>query len=185
MRGRHGANLLWADEHTKFLISLVGKISFSKAAAEINARFSTSYSRNAAIGKASRLGLVTPAPKRDPQDIAATRRARQNRSNARNMERRREAGIPAAAPRAPRAPRPIEPALRCVVVEPLHVSLLELEDHCRWPYGDNPPFTFCGHPQFGSSSYCGAHFFLSIGRGTGSERAAHKVAKNKLIGAWG
>lgn len=182
-RGRHGANVLWQDDHTALLVSLVGKLSCSAMAAELNERFDTAYTRNAVIGKITRLGLGTPMPKRDPQDIAAARKARQNRANALRMEQRREAGIPAAAPRIPKAVKQ-EAILRCVEIEPLHLSLMQLEaGNCRWPYGEDQ-ITFCGHPQFDPSSYCGGHFFLSIGAGTGSERAAHKVAKSKLQGAW-
>lgn len=174
MRGQHGPNVLWKDEHTAALVGLVGKLSFANAAAEINARFGTSYSRNAAIGKAARLGLVTPAPKRDPQDIAATRRARQERTNERSKAKRRAAGIPAVTPRWTRAELKTE--LLCVAVDPMGISLLDLEaGQCRWPDGDGP-FTFCGHPQFGSSSYCRRHFFKSIGRGTPSEQGAHRGA---------
>lgn len=84
------------------------------------------------------------------------------------------------APPPPRPPKPIAidlPALRCVEVEPRHVSLLDLQQggDCRWPYGDGP-FTFCGHPAvFGS--YCGPHFGLSVGTGTRIEQTAHRVSR--------
>lgn len=70
-------------------------------------------------------------------------------------------------------------ALRCVEIEPLNISLLDLEDHhCRYPFGDEPSLmTSCGHPKMKGSSYCVPHFHLTRGEGTPGERAAHKVAK--------
>ncbi len=52
---------------------------------------------------------------------------------------------------------------------PLHQrkQLLDLEQHhCRWPYGDpgKPDFFFCGATAIKGSSYCHAHFSLSIGQ---------------------
>lgn len=50
---------------------------------------------------------------------------------------------------------PFEP--RVAPVEPLHVSLLDLEWHqCREPYGDGP-FTFCGHTAIPGKPYCAHH----------------------------
>jgi GcrA cell cycle regulator len=55
--------------------------------------------------------------------------------------------------------------LRCVVIEPRHLSLIELErGDCRYPYGgdeEGETITFCGHPRRPGSSYCTPHFHLS------------------------
>ena len=55
--------------------------------------------------------------------------------------------------------------LRCVDIEPRHLSLIELErGDCRYPYGgdeENEAITFCGHPRRPGSSYCSPHFHLS------------------------
>lgn len=76
--------------------------------------------------------------------------------------------VPRAKRKRPFTPRfTLEPdnrELRCVPVEPLHLSLLELErDSCRYPYGgdDDEPTTFCGHPKHGDGSYCLAHWQLT------------------------
>jgi GcrA cell cycle regulator len=45
------------------------------------------------------------------------------------------------------------------------------------------PVTFCGHPRRPGSSYCTAHFDLSIGPGTAAERAADRVLL-KLIASY-
>ena len=55
--------------------------------------------------------------------------------------------------------------LRCVKIEPRHLSLVDLEHgDCRYPYGgdeEGEPITFCGHPHRTGSSYCTPHFHLS------------------------
>ena len=55
--------------------------------------------------------------------------------------------------------------LRCVGIEPRHLSLVELEKgDCRYPYGgdeEGEAITFCGHPRRPGSSYCTPHFHLS------------------------
>ena len=62
-----------------------------------------------------------------------------------------------------RAIKPVK--LRCVAVEPRHLSLIELErGDCRYPYGgdeEGEEITFCGHPRRPGSSYCTPHFHLS------------------------
>jgi GcrA cell cycle regulator len=69
--------------------------------------------------------------------------------------------------------------LRCVEINPRHLSLLDLErGDCRYPYGgeeDGEAITFCGHPRRLGSSYCTPHFHLTRGPGTASERAASTV----------
>jgi GcrA cell cycle regulator len=70
--------------------------------------------------------------------------------------------------------------LRCVEIDPRHLSLTELErDDCRYPYGgdeEGEAITFCGHPRRHGSSYCTAHFHLTRGPGAASERAAATVS---------
>lgn len=79
--------------------------------------------------------------------------------------------------------------LRCVEVNPRHLTFAQIEENdCRYPYGgeqEGETITFCGHPRFVyeraglkvTSSYCGPHYSLTIGRGTTSERiATHGVA---------
>ena len=55
--------------------------------------------------------------------------------------------------------------LRCVKIEPRHLSLIDLEHgDCRYPYGgdeEGEAITFCGHPRRTGSSYCTPHFHLS------------------------
>jgi GcrA cell cycle regulator len=69
--------------------------------------------------------------------------------------------------------------LRCVEIDPRHVSLTDLRiEDCRYPYGgdkEGEAITFCGHPRRQGSSYCAPHFHLTRGPGTASERSAGTV----------
>lgn len=147
----------WDDALREFFAE---KMSGAQAANAISARFGIFLSRNAIIGRASRIGVKS----------LTARVGAPNKS------------------RVPRAPRPARilsvrsqidlPALRCIEVEPIGVDLLDLEAaQCRWPSGDGP-FTFCAHPTREGYSYCMPHFALSVGGGTPSERAAHHVSRN-------
>lgn len=57
------------------------------------------------------------------------------------------------------------------------IPLLELHDGmCRWPIGDGKPYLFCGQGS-GAAVYCEHHAALSRGRGTESERVAHRARR--------
>ena len=150
----------WPDVHSEALRQcLDDKMSFSKAAAAINAQFDTSYSRNALIGRASRMGLSSQLVRGRAK--GEVRKQREYKPRIRivpangnsNKQRIIEIGMPEIA------------ALRCVEVTPRNLTLLELEaGDCRYPYGDGE-ITFCGHAKFGESSYCGPHYALSRSHG--------------------
>jgi GcrA cell cycle regulator len=120
--------------------------SYAEIASVINKTFGTNFSRNATIGRGSRLGLVCikkikfPKPK-----TAKPKRIRPQRPD-----------VPHSKPRTepkPFVPRP-DP-------RPGLVPLLELAvDGCRWPSGEGP-FVFCNSPQYESLPYCGAHAGLA------------------------
>jgi GcrA cell cycle regulator len=101
-------------------------------------------SRNAAIGKAHRLGLTFNSP-----DI-------------RNFKYR--ASVPKREPYIKPKPRP---ALRfdCTPAEvvPLHIPFLDRDkNQCAQLYGDDPAtMTWCGHPCFGSLPYCESHALIN------------------------
>jgi GcrA cell cycle regulator len=69
--------------------------------------------------------------------------------------------------------------LRCVEIDPRHLSLMDLEPgDCRYPYGgdeEGEAITFCGRPQRRGTSYCAAHFHLTRAPGLASERPAGTV----------
>jgi GcrA cell cycle regulator len=77
-------------------------------------------------------------------------------------------------------------ALRCVGVDPRHLSLLDLErEDCRYPYGgdeEGEAITFCGHPRRKGSSYCTPHFHLTCDPGALPEPAV-STAPLRLVDA--
>jgi GcrA cell cycle regulator len=158
----------WAPEHSGALRELFARrLSFASIAAVINRKFNTAYSRSAVLGRARRMGLAGTdrlSPCVQPR-----------------LDRLGE--IHLVEPASPKPPWPVPPfketrpvELRCVEIEPRHLSLVELDDgDCRYPYGgdeEGDTITFCGHPRRPGSSYCAPHFHLSRGPGTPSERTA-------------
>jgi GcrA cell cycle regulator len=145
----------WASEHSDALREFIAKgLSYSEAAHAINLRFNTAYSRSAALGRARRLGLGPDGrqrPSMPARDVGA----------ARTCETKR-LPLPWPTPVFKEVAKPVK--LRCVEVEPRHLSLVELErEHCRYPYGGDEAgeaITFCGHPRRAGSSYCTPHFHL-------------------------
>jgi GcrA cell cycle regulator len=134
-------NTVWTDEQSKVLIALLaeGK-SFAEIAALLNEQFNTAYSRNAVCGKGFRLQV------RAPRKVKASPKPR-----------KRKPVEPVIKP----PPRMEEIQLRCVEVEPRHLTLDQLEPNdCRYPFGDGP-FTFCGHGSMEGSPYCVSHFHLT------------------------
>jgi GcrA cell cycle regulator len=176
----------WPPEHCEALRQYCAKgMSFSEAAAAINAEFKTAYSRNAAIGRAKRMGLASPGRRSDEPKHLSEQRSKRGTKSPLSAEAPRLRKLPERYAAVYMRPMPIfevtETAkLRCVEVDPRHLSLADLEPgDCRYPYGgdvDGEAITFCGHPQRLGSSYCAPHFHLTRGPGTISERAAGTVS---------
>jgi GcrA cell cycle regulator len=150
----------WAPEHSGALReNLARGLSFSESVKAINLKFSTAYSRNAAIGRAKRMGLTRED--RPKSQLSAKPPSLQRIVEPRSTEHRMLA-FHWPAPVFER----VEPTkLRCVAIEPQHLSLIELEyGDCRYPYGgdeEGEAITFCGHHRRPGSSYCTPHFHLS------------------------
>lgn len=145
----------WTYDRTEVLRKLwaIG-VSFSGIAAELGA------TRCAVGGKIHRMEFTGPGTyrRRTDEQIKATKRKKDERRN----ERRRSHPVVVK----PKLTVTNLEALRCVEVIPLGKTLLELgPNECRYPFGDNAPYSFCGHPQFEGSSYCGGHFGLTARRG--------------------
>ena len=136
----------WAEQHSQALREYLGKgLTYSEAAKAINERFNTSYTRNAAIGRAKRMGLSGAGqPDRPP-------RAKKPRPpNPKRLLKKRAGLLKAPRPRVEVFARAAALKLRCVGIVPRHLSLLELEDgDCRYPYGgeaEGEAITFCHYP---------------------------------------
>jgi GcrA cell cycle regulator len=165
----------WAPAHSEALREYLGKgMSYSEIADAINAKFKTAYSRSAAIGRATRMGLGGHARSEEdrPRPPLSARPPL-----LRILRERYTAGFMRPMPILERT-EPVK--LRCVEIDPRHLSLVELErGDCRYPYGgdtDDQAITFCGHPRRAGSSYCAPHFHLTRGPGTASERAAGTIS---------
>ncbi len=162
----------WAPEHCEALRGYLALgMSYAEIAREINAKFGTAYTRNAAIGRSRRMGLDAPGhPRKAPKTSLKPKVA--------EVRKRREPKP--AEPGRVKPPMHAEPIkLRCVGIRPRLLSLLELgPSDCRYPYGgdkENQPIAFCGHPRLAGSSYCAPHFHLTRGPDVESERMAGPV----------
>jgi GcrA cell cycle regulator len=168
----------WAAEHCELLREYLAKgMSFSEAAAAINAKFDTTYTRNAAIGRARRMGLSGPE---QPSDGFAHWPKRPPRAKASRLQPPRERHVPEFLRPMPVFDRVEQPEPRCVEIVPRHLALIELEaGDCRYPYGgdeEGEAITFCGHSRREGSSYCAPHFHLTRGPGALPERAAGTIS---------
>jgi len=140
----------WADAHSIALTHHVlgGHLSYRGIAEALNNEFGTHYSRNAAIGKSGRLGLINPYW----QKMAAMPR----------KPRKLQAYKP--RPKRPMSIQSVEYiVIECSEILPRNLTLLELErDDCRWPHGENQDMRFCGRSQLEGSKYCGIHYRMSL-----------------------
>jgi GcrA cell cycle regulator len=165
-------SFIWASEHSDALRDCLSRgMSYGQAVRAINTRFGTEFTRNAAIGRASRLGLkpasvrkVLPRPRRPARWGESSPKAPQT-------------VVRPVAP-APPASEPVK--LRCIGISPRLLAFADLEPgDCRYPYGgekEGEAYAFCGHPRIPRSSYCRPHHALTHGPGTLSERMAIPVA---------
>jgi GcrA cell cycle regulator len=164
----------WTPEHSDALREYHAKgMSFSEVARAINAKFKTAYSRNAALGRAKRMGLAGPERASEPKHWPELPPL------AIPPRKARERHLPESARPIPFFERTETAKLRCVEIMPRHLSLIDLEPRdCRYPYGgdeDGEAITFCGHPRRPGSSYCAPHFHLTRGPDTELERAVSTV----------
>jgi GcrA cell cycle regulator len=146
----------WTPEHSDTLRDLVvsNKMSYSSIAAKLNEQFGTSYSRNAAIGRAGRMGLINPFKVK----VYRAERPVPVRS-------RPKLTIIQNGPKSSRlfmsSENAAEVKICCIEIVPRNLSLIDLEPNdCRYPYGENV-ITFCGHPKQEGSSYCTPHHALT------------------------
>lgn len=176
-------SFIWAPEHSDALRDCLSRgMSYGQAADAINARFGTEFTRNAAIGRAKRLGLKTasvrkvlPRPRRPARWGEPAPKAPQKTAAQKVV--RPVASVAPAAP-APDLVKPVK--LRCVGIRPRLLAFADLEPgDCRYPYGgekEGEAYAFCGHPRIPHSSYCRPHHALAHTLGAASERMAAPVS---------
>lgn len=120
-------------------------------------------SKGAVSGRAARLGISTPTGARNerklsPEEALRRRLAQRRRDAEKKRAKRRAESL--GLHRIPRAlPQRVE---KTADVVPLHVAFENLAaGQCRYPYGDELPFTFCGCAAVDGSSYCLPHKTLA------------------------
>jgi GcrA cell cycle regulator len=141
----------WTQEQSDALKAHVeAGDSYSVAAAKINAKFGTSYSRNATIGRANRIGLASPVKEKKPRQARKYKpRIRIVSSNG-NSNQKRIIQVPDGESYQTIDDEALDLAAR-------HISFAELtSETCKWPYGDGP-FTFCGCEKPAEGPYCHGH----------------------------
>lgn len=147
----------WTPEHDAELRACMARgLSFREAGVVLTELFGIVRHRNACTGRGKRIGVTSTLTRGDGarKDRPTRKRAAPRIATAKRIQ------VKGARPSAP--PAFDIHSLRCVPVEPLHLSLLDLEPgQCRYPFGDGP-FTFCGHPQLDGRPYCGPHAALAI-----------------------
>lgn len=133
----------WTDERVAILRALIAKGETAR-----NIGQELGITRNAAIGKALRLGLHIGGGKKD-----RTRGHRKDVADKRNKLTR------LFLPR--QYQERIAPSPTVAAPDSINKTLLELRgSDCRYPVTEDSPFLFCGHPQDGGSSYCAHHHQL-------------------------
>lgn len=141
---------LWDREVVEYLTTYYKTgLSASVLAEQLSNRFKRFYSRNAVIGKASRLGLIEASPRR-----TSLPRVRKPRAPTKGFSAQGGTLVLSASPL-----QPVElPTLRAPVCDP--VSLVDLETHhCRWPVEGG----YCGATKKAKekggreSPYCAFH----------------------------
>jgi len=166
----------WTPEHCQALRDYRARgLSYGEIARRLNAKFGTTYTRNAALGRGMRMGL--PGAERPRERHLPGIKAQKQPKRAR-MEPRQDRPPAEMTQSAPAfEARPV--TLRCVGITPRLLSLIELRPNdCRYPYGgdkDGEAITFCGHPKLPGTSYCAPHFDLTRGDEVLPERPAGRV----------
>lgn len=161
---KNQTNSPWTEEHNTTLKALVESgIAYSAIVEKLNATCGTAYTRNACIGRAKRLGLITPtrepAP-RKPRNRTGEKRSTANKGHHHTVARITRANGNSTVMRITYSIEAKQQALRCVEIVPRNVTLIDLEPgDCRYPYGDET-ITFCGHPKQDGSQYCTPHHHL-------------------------
>lgn len=111
----------WTEEHSKALREfLESGISYARIADAINAKFQTAYSRNATIGRARRMGLAAPDRPSDWPKLPP-------RAKPPRLHKLHERHAPESMRMMPRLECEETVKLRCVEIDPRHLSLMDIE----------------------------------------------------------
>lgn len=143
----------WNEQREESLKELVaGGITGSQIASDLGT------TRNAVIGKISRMGLVRPPRQYQP-------RVKRKQSSADHSLKVRVAFTKIAIP----------PVQEPVYSDLQKCSLMELNEHtCRWPVGNpgDPGFFFCGATPVDELPYCAYHSRIAYSPASERKKAA-------------
>jgi hypothetical protein len=122
------------------------------SASQIAAALPCEISRNAVIGKISRMGLDFSKRRtgefkpKEPKPRIRIRKPQTAPERSQHWWKATEPKVDVPLPDIPE-----------VVLEPRNIALADLEPHhCRYPV-ETDPFLFCGHQRDGDEPYCPAH----------------------------
>ena len=133
----------WPQPHVDFLATTWREgWSFSELAGFLAEQFGIRYTRSAIAGKIGRMAL---------KNAARVKRAPKPRAKRK----------PVALSAAVTQPAREDPPVRC---EPrVWLDIYQLgKDTCRFPFGDRPPFDYCGAMPVEGSHYCPKHTRLCL-----------------------
>lgn len=143
------------------------RATYVQIAMEVNKKFKTNITRNAALGKCQRMGLKSKNKRTD----------RYKKPKERKVAVRTVRFI-APSVRPPKPPPKERPSLNPNWVEPIGVDVRDLADgDCHWPLGGfsaRPPYKYCGEKKFKGSMYCHHHYTESLRSTEVSQRYKEK-----------
>jgi len=120
------------------LLQLDPKLTYTAIAQRLSVEFGVRLTKNSCIGHGRRIGV----PPRQPPRSYAGRRGR------------------VLKPRKPYVPK-VRLSARFKLKPKRLVGQMRIEqlgtNDCRWPFGNDPPYLFCGDRTVGLASYCPAH----------------------------
>lgn len=156
-------NVSWTPPLTERFEMLIAKgVSYKEIAKILSREFSVRLTKNACVGKGRRLEVPLRQPPRKRQSCqrrnalrkAALKRKQRGASLSRKSGQRRKRLLTKRLLRSQkRRERPNRKR---------DLTLLQLlPTSCRWPTGNNAPFTFCGADKADGSSYCHQHALIA------------------------
>ena len=153
MVGQVAANF-WTDEQTDLLKDCVlrQRLSFAESAIKINEQFGTAYTRNAVIGRAHRIELVSPTRARLPHKPRKPQPYKPRPPRERSVTKIVEGGLGGR-----RVQSTDVAEIGCVEIECL-VPFADVTG-CWYPTGDGP-FLFCDSKKLEGTRYCATHIAL-------------------------
>ncbi len=161
--------MTWTDEAINELETMwVAGDSSAQIATRLNQMTGKSFTRNAVVGKARRLGLPPHIWGNKPRSAKSQRKKSAPRLSRTNN------------PRPPRfVPEPI-PAPEIGIDG--GIDLIDIvSGQCRFPFGDarEGTFKFCGHPIQDGSSYCAGHHQICYQPANRAELARREAERAK------